>query len=603
MGPLGLALAVLGQGWLGALSSREASGAARRLRQRQLSDGGFQVNPAAQASTLGATVVCRAALKACGVADTDAAVKRAEARIRALGGYELVRRRFESGADLAGLFCAMTGLLPASILPPLSPTMAGLPWSERMLDGRMHAGVPVGIYAMAAVCERLKPKSRLPGFLELPLRAVAKARLAGFIGGFQNPNGSWNGSVINTVFSLVALSGVGLGLEDPSIARGLAWLRTRQRWMGDAFEVSIFDAENWETGFCMLALQACDVAPSDPALQSAANYLVGTQCRELQPRTNQPDAAATRTGGWAFQSGNEKMPDCDDTGVVVAALGAHAGAFGSREVFASIEKGVAWLRAMQNDSGGFASYVHNLPEKAPGSYVYGEMGASVSDPKALLKLVLDPPLELGDTPTADMTGRVLWALGNAGLDKDDPLVARAIAWLERDACSSGAWWGMWNPAHVSGTAFALIGLAAVDADLESTAAKRAVAWLLSVQNADGGWGESWESFHDASLAGQAESMPPLTGIVLRALADVLAASRRKKLARGSERSKELAAIKAAGARAVKLMIRTQQRDGSWPDRGYIFTIVPPTFYTWDLHRLYYPLVGLGAWRAASAGRR
>lgn len=602
MGPLGLAVAVLAQWWLGALSAKEASGAAKRLRRRQLTDGGFQVNPAAEASTLGATVVCRAALKACGVADSDPAVKRAETRIRALGGYELVRRRFESGADLAGLFCAMTGLLPPSILPPLSPNMAGLPWSERMLDGRMHAGVPVGIYAIAAVCDRLKPKSRLPGFLELPLRAVAKARLVGFIGGFQNPNGSWNGSVLNTVFSLVALSGVGLGLEDPAVARALSWLRTRQRWSGDSFDISIFDAEIWETGFCMLALQACGVASSDAALQSAADYLVKVQCRELQPRTNQPDPSAPRTGGWAFQSGNEKMPDCDDTGIVLAALGAHAGAFGSREVFASVEKGVAWLRAMQNESGGFASYVRGLPEKAPGSYVYGDLGASISDPKAVLKLVLEPPLELGDTAAADMAGRILWAFGNVGLDKNDPTVARTIEWLERDACSSGAWWALWNPAHVSGTAFALIGLAAVDADMESAAVKRAVAWLLSVQNADGGWGESWESFHDASLAAQAESMPPLTGIVLRALADVLMASRRKK-SRGAERTKELAAIKAAGARAVKLMLRTQEKDGSWPDRGYLFTIVPPTFYSWDLHRLYYPLFGLGAWQKANAGRR
>ncbi|MBL8740439.1 MAG: hypothetical protein JNK04_05075, partial [Myxococcales bacterium] len=165
MGPLGLAITALAEAWLGALSAADAKRYVQALKDEQQEDGGFLLHPHGKVSSLGATAVCRAALKMCGAPDSAPYVRSAEARIRALGGYEVVRDRLMSHGEPAAIFCVMAGLLPAELLPPVSPDAAALPWSERMLDGRMHGGVPMVIYAVAAVRERFAKTSLLPMML------------------------------------------------------------------------------------------------------------------------------------------------------------------------------------------------------------------------------------------------------------------------------------------------------------------------------------------------------------------------------------------------------------------------------------------------------
>jgi squalene-hopene/tetraprenyl-beta-curcumene cyclase len=160
------------------------------------------------------------------------------------------------------------------------------------------------------------------------------------------------------------------------------------------------------------------------------------------------------------------------------------------------------------------------------------------------------PAEYGDPAIADVVGRVLWGLGEFGLTVDDPTVAGAVRFLERDACEDGAWWGIWNPAYVSGTAFALLGLAKVGADMRAPFIDRATKWLLSVQNEDGGFGERPSSFLDPSQRGVGPSHPSLTGIALRALAE-LAAHRVGGVS-----------VKRAGDLAAKYLMNTQLADGS-----------------------------------------
>ena len=587
MGPIALAITALLESWLGVLSDDDARRYATSLVRAQRDDGGFEIHPHAGASTLGATATCRAALAVCGIASTHRAVRRAEQCLASLGGYEALRARLVSHGEPGAIFCAMAGLLPGASLPPLSPDMAALPWSERMLDGRVHGGVPVVFYACAAVRERLAPTTVLPSLLRGPTRTIARARLASYIGQFQCPNGSWNGMVFSTVFNLLALSGVGLDASDPMVKRALAWIETRKARRGKGVFVSVFDGEVWETAFALQALAVSGVPCDDDAILRGVGYLERVQCTEPQPRMNQPRTGAPRTGGWPFHVGNHAMADCDDTGVVLAAIGRCRSVGDGSE---PVARGVAWLEGMQNANGGWPVYVHGLPEKPPGKPLYVDRALDLSQPTTILAVITSPPPELGDPPTADLAGRVLWGLGECGMTVEHALVRRAVAFLERDQNADGAWWGAWNPAYTASVGFALLGLASVEADLRSRCATRAVAWLLRHQNADGGFGETAASYADPSLAGRAASMPPLTGIVLRALAEVIA--------RGAA-TKE---VEAGAERAAQYLVRTQESDGGWPDHGYLFTIIPPTFYTWGHHRLYYPLFGLGRYREVTARR-
>ena len=587
MGPIGLALAALLEHWLGRLRPDDAKRYAVSLVRAQRDDGGFELHPHAGETSLGATAMCRAALRACAVADTHRAVRRAEARIAAMGGYDAVRARLLSHGEPAAIFCAMVGLLPGEALPPLSPDMAALPWSERLLDGRVHGGVPVMVYACAAVRERLAPVSVLPSLLRRPTRAIARTRLASFIGQFQCENGSWNCMVFSTAFSAIALSGVGLDADDPMLRRALQWLESRKQRRGTGVFVSVFDGEVWETAFALEALSRCGVPTSAQIVLDGVAYLERARCVEPQPRANQPRAGAPRTGGWAYQQVNQRMPDCDDTGVVLAALGRCRSETKPADPIASA---VAWLTGMQNASGGWGSYVHGLPDKKPGQAIFTEPVTLATWETRLDQLAV-LPVELGDPAVADVCGRVLWGLGACGVGTESALVERAIAFLERDQCASGAWFGLWNPAYVSGTSFVLLGLASVGADLDAPFVRRAVAWLLAAQHDDGGFGETPRSYRDPSDVLRAPSMPPLTGIALRALSELLAQGG------GSP------AVRAAADRAAAYLVRTQGSDGAWPDEGYLFTIVPPTFYTWGHHRLYYPLFGLGRYREVTQAKR
>lgn len=594
MGPLALAITAITEAWLGALSRDDAKRYAIALKSEQQPDGGFLLHPFGKGSSLGATAVCRAALKMCGVPNNAPVVRAAEACIRALGGYEVVRDRLLSHGEPAAVFCVMAELIPAELLPPVSPDAAALPWSERMLDGRMHGGVPMVIYAVAAVRERFLKTSLLPMVLRAPTRMLARSRLSSYIGQFQNDDGSWNAAIYCTVFALIALEGVGLTSADPMIQKGLAWLDTRKHRPGSTLEVSLFDGEIWETSFAILALTACGVPASDETTQLGTRYLADHQCKKPQPRVNQPKGSAPRVGGWAFQKGNDTMPDCDDTGVALAALGA-ASAGGLRSLRPTIDRGLAWLRGMQNDGGGFGAYVHGLPDRTPGIPLFANPRGRLDDLAKLVQLIANPPPEYGDSAIADLCGRVLWGLAECGLDIRDPMVARCVDFLARDVCENGAWWGIWNPAYVAGTSFALIGLAKVGADMRAPHVTRAINWLLSVQSSDGGYGEDAASFLDPTMAGVGESNAPLTGIALRALAEVVATR-----AGGAK-------ARAAAERAAAYLVASQEAGGAWPNGDYLFTIVPPTFYSWGHHKLYYPLFGLGRWaelqKAAGAKKR
>lgn len=606
MGILCVAITALVEAWFEVLEPSDARRYVNTLKRAQLPDGGFAVEPLGTIGTLGTTAVCRAALRVCGVADSTREVRRADARLAELGGQKALRERLLRNGEPGALFYVMAGLMEADLLPPVSPDMAALPWSERMLEGRMHGGVPVVIYACAAVRERFLTKRLLPGFLRAPARLMARTRLAGFIGQFQNPNGSWNGMVFSTVLNLLALEGVGLTAADPMVERGFTWIDSRKRRTRDAaskqelIRIVPFDGENWETAFAIMALSVSGRKESATSIQRGAKFLFTAQSAEPQVRLNQPNPAAPREGGWTFMRGNERMADCDDTGVVLAALGLATTAKqkrpGQGNAAESIARGIAWLGGMQNDSGGFAVYVHGLPDKPFGEPMFVGAPLRLDQPQELLSGMVRPPCELGDPATSDLTGRVLWGLGECGLTVEHPIVKRAVAFFERDQRADGSFWGLWNPAYAASTAFALIGLARVRADLDAPFIQRAFDWLLSIQNPDGGFGETAEAFRRPELAGRGPSNAPLTGIVLRAIAEGVAGSRSRR-----------EPLRQAAERSASYLLKTQAKDGSWPNGDYRFTIIPPTFYVWDLHRYYYVLMGLGRWEqvvsAGSARRR
>jgi squalene-hopene/tetraprenyl-beta-curcumene cyclase len=156
-----------------------------------------------------------------------------------------------------------------------------------------------------------------------------------------------------------------------------------------------------------------------------------------------------------------------------------------------------------------------------------------------------------DPPSVDVTAHVLEALAALGMDKEQPAVARALAFVYAEQEPEGSWFGRWGVNHIYGVGAVLPALAAIGEDMTAPAVRKAAAWLVAKQNADGGWGESCASYMDADWIGRGESTPSQTAWALMALMAAGGGQAAPAIARGFE---HLAA--------------TQRADGTWDEAHY-----------------------------------
>ena len=178
-----------------------------------------------------------------------------------------------------------------------------------------------------------------------------------------------------------------------------------------------------------------------------------------------------RPGGWAFQYNNDHYPDLDDTAVVVMAM--------DRAAVADrmpIDRGIEWTVGLQSKNGGWgafdadndAHYLNNLP--------FADHGA-----------LLDPP-------TADVSARCVSMLAQLGESRESPRMAAALDYLRREQEPEGSWFGRWGVNYIYGTWSVLCALNAAGLEPDEPMVARAVQWLKAIQNSDGGWGEDCDSY-------------------------------------------------------------------------------------------------------------
>jgi prenyltransferase beta subunit len=579
IGPIGIASQLIVERLFDAIDPHDVGPGLRYFARQQLEDGSFPPYPGARCGSATTTALVWAALLALEIEPEHLVVRRARAYVDAHGELEGVREAFIARGDPAALFLVATGHLAARGLPRVPPGV-GLVAHGRILQSRVHAGNVMTMIVLAALGER--DADAKPGLFAATRRALGRVGATQYLCRWQNPDGSWNGSPLQTTLMLAGLHASGMTRSDRPIKRALAWLRSMKRHQGDELRQNAMDNDVWSTALCTLALHAAGEPIDGDVLAPAVAHLLATQSREPMPAENQRRIGAKRTGGWPFQRGNETMPDTDDTGVVIAVLSQVTGHRGTRAAFTAIDEGVAWLRDMQNPDGGFPTFVWGLPSKAPGPMFTADMPVRLDDPQALVRAFTAPPPEYGDPSLEGVTGRVLWGLGSAGIRRDDPAVRDAVDFLRAQQCESGAWWGRWKACYLAETATVLIGLAAVGEDMDAAWIRRAVAWVVACQNEDGGFGEDAEAYRSPARAGVGSSSAAVTAYVLLGL-----------VAADLGRSE-------AAARAVAWLLGAQDAEGSWDNGGWLHTFVPPhLLYTYDLPAQALPMVALARWSASN----
>ncbi|RME63954.1 MAG: squalene--hopene cyclase [Alphaproteobacteria bacterium] len=312
----------------------------------------------------------------------------------------------------------------------------------------------------------------------------------------------------------------------------------------------------WDTALAAHALLEAGEESHAPVMDAAWDWLLTRQILDVKGdwADKRPDLPP---GGWAFQNRNDYYPDVDDTAVVGMAL--HRADPVAYED--AIKRAETWIVGMQSSNGGWGAfdvdnddyYLNNIP--------FADHGA-----------LLDPP-------TADVSARCLGFLAQLGHRRDEPVMARAIAYLKREQEEDGSWYGRWGTNYIYGTWSVLVALAAAGEDMSAPYVRKAVAWLQERQMPDGGWGEDGASYWRERRGEAKASTPSQTAWALLAL-----------MAAGEVDSD---AVK----RGVAYLTNAPRAGAKWREPWFTAVGFPRVFYLrYDGYSRFFPIWALARYR-------
>jgi squalene-hopene/tetraprenyl-beta-curcumene cyclase len=557
------------------------------VRRRQLEDGGWSIYPGGP-SELNATCKAYFALKLAGDPIDSPHMTRARASVHALGGLELTN-------SYTRFYLALVGAVGWELVPAIPPELMLLPnWFY--INIYEFSSWTRAIVIPMMILSALRPNSKLPEraqvdelfkdptrkrsafdwskqliswrnfFLALdrglkfyerlpwkPLRQRALREAKSWVLEHMERSeglGTIYPAMMNCIFSLVAM---GYGPDDPLTCRETREFARFEIEDEETIRLQPCVSPVWDTAIAMVALEEAGVAPDDPALVQAADWILSKQI--LGPGDWQVKNKDAEPGGWAFEFRNDFYPDVDDTAFVLMAL-QRVKFPDAKRMEAATRRGVQWLLSMQNRDGGWGAFDRDNDRRFLCNIPFADHNA-----------MIDPSI-------ADVTARVLECLGRFGWPTDHSSIQKAVKFLLKDQCGDGSWFGRWGVNYVYGTSGVLRALETVSLTAQEYC-QRAVAWLKSVQQDDGSFGESLKTYSDVSSKGQGASTPSQTAWGLIGL-----------LA-GSNPSDP------AITRAVSYLVGNQNEDGSWSEHDFTGTGFPCVFYLkYHLYRNSFPVYAL-----------
>ncbi|MBT3515800.1 MAG: squalene--hopene cyclase [Nitrospina sp.] len=393
-----------------------------------------------------------------------------------------------------------------------------------------------------------------------PFRKAALKKALRWVIKHQEDQGDFAGIQPAMLNSLLAYHYEGISKNDPKWIKGLEAV---ERFLIDKEEGTLLQAcvsPLWDTAIAANALCDSGISLDHPALLKAAEWILSKQVvKEGDWFVKNPQAMP---GGWAFEFYNELYPDCDDTAEILIFLN-RVRLPNSYHKLKESERAVSWLLSMQCQSGGWAAFDINNEKKILNEVPFADHGA-----------MLDPP-------TVDVSGRVLWLLGQIGFKRDHAKVEKVIGFIKDRQEIDGSWWGRWGVNYIYGSWLALTGLASIGEDMNQPYVRRTVEWYEAHQNEDGGWGETCESYKTPSLAGKGNSTASQTAWALMGM-----------IASGEEKNLVV-------KRGIEFLLDRQEVQGSWCEDEFTGTGFPMHFFIkYHMYQHFFPLMALGKYRSA-----
>lgn len=451
-------------------------------------------------------------------------------------------------------------VVPLSIvmsIRPRCPLPAKCSIKELYVPGSKHKNFASCTHKLFFLFDRIAKAFERRPIPSLRNKAVQAAET--WILDHQEDSGDWGGIQPPMVYSVLALYYLGYPLDHEVIVKGIKALDAFCMEDEEGTRMQSCVSPVWDTALTVLSMLDAGVAPEHPGLEKAGRWLLENQVLTGGDWQVKNDSLP---GGWAFEFYNTRYPDVDDSAVVLSTLNRFSAERIEGLEFAKC-RGMEWCLSMQSSNGGWAAFDKDNTLEILNRIPFADQEAMV------------------DYPTADVTGRVLEAMGYLGYDGSHPRARKAIQFLKKRQERDGCWWGRWGVNYIYGTWSVLKGLISIGEDPRAAYIRAAVRWVKDHQNSDGGWGETCDSYENPELRGQGPSTPSQTAWALMSL-----------IACGEMKSQE-------ASRGIQYLLRTQKRDGTWEELHFTGTGFPKHFYIrYHNYRNCFPLMALGQYLRA-----
>ena len=240
-----------------------------------------------------------------------------------------------------------------------------------------------------------------------PFRRRAERKVVQWILDHQEADGCWGGIQPPWVYSLIVLHHLGGPVNNAAVEKGFAGFEGFVIEDDDTCTVQACMSPVWDTCLAQLALLDSGVAEDDPMIQQSTTWLLDQQI--LASGDWQVQVKDIQPGGWAFEFHNNQYPDIDDSAEVIMALaGARLQSGDEPRRQPAIDRGVAWLEALQSNNGGWGSF-----DKNNNAYY-------------LTKLPFSDFGETLDPPSVDVTAHILEMYGKLGYTRDHQAVIQGL---------------------------------------------------------------------------------------------------------------------------------------------------------------------------------
>jgi squalene-hopene/tetraprenyl-beta-curcumene cyclase len=317
----------------------------------------------------------------------------------------------------------------------------------------------------------------------------------------------------------------------------------------------------WDTGLAAHALMEAGEKRDGAAMTKTMEWLVARQILDVKGDWEWA-RPGLRPGGWAFQYWNDYYPDVDDTAVVAMALERSGGT----KYKESLARAVEWIVGMQSKNGGWGSFDADNTQYYLNNIPFADHGA-----------LLDPP-------TADVSARCVSMLAQLGFSRDDPAMARGLAYLRHEQEKDGSWFGRWGTNYIYGTWSVLCALNAAGEDMAAPHIRKAVEWLKLRQREDGGWGEDGATYWEHRRGEVKESTASQTAWAILGL-----------MAAGEAKGD---AVK----RGVAYLLNAPRTGARWDEEWFTAVGFPRVFYLrYHGYAAYFPLWALARYRNLTRG--